>query len=196
MRLDGIRLGTTEEALRRLGLATTGGRAAVGGVVLEVAAGSGILGLDLHGVPQDAPLPLASVASAPDSTHPLGATAVDHVVVRCGDVRGAIAALGTTPRRVDDREGLVYGFVVAETALLEFVGPSEPDDRPPRPWGLALTVADLDAAVARLGDACGPPRDAIQPGRRIATVRHDRLDLRVPTVLLSPRPRRASTRGS
>lgn len=191
MRLQGIRLGTTGDALRRLGLTTDdAGRAGVGGVTLEPASGEGILGLDLRGAPADGPLPLVDVAPAagqdvPD--HPVGAIAVDHVVVLCGDVQATIAALGTTPRRVDRRDGRTYGFVVAETALLEFVGPSTADDRPAHLWGLALTVADLDAAAAHLGDACGEPKDAVQPGRRIATVRHERLDLAVPTVLLSPR---------
>lgn len=198
MRLQGIRLGTTAAALRRLGLATDDdGRVELGGVTLEPAAGAGILGLDLCGAPADGPLPLVEVAPAtpvqPASrsrrgrSHPLGAVAVDHVVVLCGDVEGTIAGLGTTPRRVDRRDGTTYGFVVAETALLEFVGPSTADDRRPRLWGLALTVADLDAAAAHLGDACGEPREAVQPGRRIATVGHDQLGLGVPTVLLSPR---------
>ena len=31
--------------------------------------------------------------------------------------------------------------------------------------------ADLDALATRLGDDLGAPRDAVQPGRRIATVR-------------------------
>ena len=77
--------------------------------------------------------------------------------------------------------------MVVETSLLEVAGPAVADARPARPWGLALTVADLDAAVALLGDACGPPRDAVQPGRHIATVDHEALGLGVPTVLLSPR---------
>lgn len=188
MRLDGIRLGTTSDALERLGLAVDEGRAAVGGVTLEVAAGEGILGLDLDGAPSDGPLPVVEVAMVADGVHPLGATAVDHVVVLCGDVEATIAALGASPRRLDHRDGRTYGFVVASTALLEFVGPAEADERPARLWGLALTVADLDAAVGLLGDAVSAPKAAFQPGRRIATVRHDELGLAVPTVLLSPRP--------
>lgn len=187
MRLDGIRLGTTRDALSRLGLETTDAGAHVGGVTLELAQGSGILGLDLDGAPADTTLPLVDVTELPPSSHPLGATAVDHVVVLCGDVRAAIASLGTSPRRLDERDGRLYGFVVAETALLEFVGPIEADDRPPRPWGLAFTVSDLDAAADLLGEGCSRPKDAVQPGRRIATVRHEQLDLGVPTVLLSPR---------
>lgn len=191
MRLEGIRLGTTPEALRRLGLDVPDDRCRVGEVTLATAPGAGILGLDLTGAPADGPLPLVEVAPGPASDHhdhPVGASAVDHVVVLCGDVRATIAALGTEPQRLDERDGRQYGFVVAETALLEFVGPAAVNDRPARLWGLALTVADLDEAVARLAGACGAPKDAVQPGRRIATVRHEQLGLSVPTVLLSPRP--------
>lgn len=187
MRLQGIRLGTTPAALTALGLTVDGDRAGVGGVTLEAAPGEGLLGLDLDGAAAEPPLPLVDIAPVEDGTHPLGATAVDHVVVLAGDVRGAIHDLGAEPRRIEERDGRVYGFVVAETALLEFVGPAATDPRPPRLWGLALTVRDLDAAAALLGDACGAPKDAVQPGRRIATVRHDAIGLGVPTVLLSPR---------
>lgn len=190
MRLTGVRLGTTPAALERLGLDVAGDRAGVGGVTLEAAgdeAGEGILGLDLEGAAGGGPLPLVDVEQVEDGVHPLGATAVDHVVVLAGDVEAAVHDLGATARRSELRDGRRYAFVVAGTALLEFVGPATPDDRPARCWGLALTVADLDAAVALLGDACGAPKDAVQPGRRIATVRHDQLGLGVPTVLLSPR---------
>lgn len=187
MRLTGIRLGTTGAALERLGLAVTDDRCRVGEVTLAAAPGEGILGLDLTDAPVDGPLPVVEVAPASPVDHPLGASAVDHVVVLCGDVRATIAALGTEPQRFDERDGRQYGFVVVETALLEFVGPATPDDRPAHLWGLALTVADLDGAVARLGDACSAAKDAVQPGRCIATVRHEQLGLSVPTVLLSPR---------
>ena len=62
--------------------------------------------------------------------------------------------------------------------ILELV--QEPDEvvaskggpqRPVRFWGLALLVEDLDATVARLAPHAGEPRAAVQPGRRIATVR-------------------------
>lgn len=192
MRLTGIRLGTTPAALRGLGLALDGTAAAVGGVTLAAGPGEGLVGLDLVGAPADGPLPLVDVPPATARDHPSGATAVDHVVVVTGDVDRTIAALGTTPRRRDERGGRVYGFVVVGTAVLEVVGPVAPTGRPATLWGIALTVADLEAAVALLGDACGPSREAVQPGRRIATVDHTALGLGVPTVLLSPRPRHAT----
>jgi hypothetical protein len=50
-------------------------------------------------------------------------------------------------------------------------------------------VTDLDAAAARLGDGLGTPRDAVQPGRRIATAR-GAAGLGVPLALMTPRPDR------
>ena len=40
-------------------------------------------------------------------------------------------------------------------------------------WALVAVVGDLDAAAERLGPRLGAARDAVQPGRRIATVRRD-----------------------
>jgi hypothetical protein len=47
-----------------------------------------------------------------------------------------------------------------------------------------LTVADLDAAIDRADGLIGAARDAVQPGRRIATVRSS-AGLGVPVALLS-----------
>lgn len=191
MRLTGIALGEEPQVLEALGLAVEEDRATVGGVTLQAVGhgdGRGLLGLDLDGA-EAGPLPTAVVPDGgrAGDDHPLGARAVDHVVVLCGDVAGTLADMGVEARRVEEREDRTYAYVLADTALLELVGPSEPDDRPPRLWGLALTVADVDAAAVVLGEACGQVRSAIQPGRRIATVRHERLGMAVPTVLLSPR---------
>ena len=41
---------------------------------------------------------------------------------------------------------------------------------PARLWGISFLVDELDTPAAVLGDALGEPRDAVQPGRRIATV--------------------------
>jgi hypothetical protein len=50
-------------------------------------------------------------------------------------------------------------------------------------WGLVFVVADLDAAAARLGDRLGTPRDAVQWGQRIATVRRE-AGLGLPVALI------------
>jgi hypothetical protein len=57
-------------------------------------------------------------------------------------------------------------------------------DHPARLWGLALAVEDLDRAVEGLGENVGSIRPAVQPGRRIATVRRA-AGLAVPVALIS-----------
>jgi hypothetical protein len=55
--------------------------------------------------------------------------------------------------------------------ILEVVGPPQPtEDGPARFFGLAWTVADLDATAAYLGDRLHPAKEAVQKGRRIATL--------------------------
>jgi hypothetical protein len=70
--------------------------------------------------------------------------------------------------------------------ILEVVErPDIASDEPARLWGLVFVVNDLDAAVERLGpDVIGAPRDAVQPGRRIATLRSG-AGLGVPLALMS-----------
>src|SRR6185503_11027979 len=43
-------------------------------------------------------------------------------------------------------------------------------DGPARLWGIAFRVEDLDAPAAALAESLSEPRDAVQPGRRIASV--------------------------
>ncbi len=56
-------------------------------------------------------------------------------------------------------------------------------------WGLAFLAPDLDATVASLGEHASEVRDAVQPGRRIATLRRS-AGLALPVALISPRPPR------
>jgi hypothetical protein len=72
--------------------------------------------------------------------------------------------------------------------IVEMIGPDEApadDDRPAHFYGLAFTVADLDAVARLLGNGLGRIKDAVQPGRRIATLRHERYDLSVPIALMT-----------
>ncbi len=61
-----------------------------------------------------------------------------------------------------------------------------PDGRndPARFWGLAVLVEDLDRTVQLLGSHASPIRPAVQPGRRIATLRRS-AGLTVPMALMS-----------
>ena len=52
-------------------------------------------------------------------------------------------------------------------------------------WGLVVVVPDVDG----LGELVGTPRDAVQPGRRIAPVRRT-AGLSVQLAFMTPRPQR------
>jgi hypothetical protein len=113
-----------------------------------------------------------------------GELAVDHVVALTDDfarTRDKLVAAGFDHRR--DREagdGRSQAFFVLGSCLLELVGPTDVDS--PRLWGLTLVTEDLDAAAPHTGAI----KDAVQPGRRIATVRRD-AGLSVPVALMTPR---------
>lgn len=135
----------------------------------------------------------------PAAAHPIGRIGVDHVVLRSPDLdrtTSAFEGLGIACRRVrdvgSDEKPFQQRFFRVGPVILELVGdPSSSSEGPASIWGLALTVDDLDTAVARLGPACGRAKDAVQPGRRIATVRTTDLGISLPVALMSPDPRRS-----
>jgi hypothetical protein len=55
--------------------------------------------------------------------------------------------------------------------ILELVGPQEAGPGPASLWGLTFAVDDLEATAEFLGDRVGRVKDAVQPGRRITTLR-------------------------
>ena len=59
-------------------------------------------------------------------------------------------------------------------------------DAPARFWGITAVVSDIDAAAVVLGERLGRIKDAVQPGRRIATVRSEASG-GVPLALITPR---------
>jgi hypothetical protein len=147
----------------------------------------------------DAAEPTADVPAV----HENGVVQIDHVVVVTPDLDRTTEALervGIVARRTREvpvrpgEPGRVQRFFRLGEVILELVGPAEPaGDRPAAFWGLAYTVADLDATVRRLGDAVGRARDAVQPGRRIASLR--RGVLAVPTAFMSRDPGRGPDGG-
>jgi hypothetical protein len=125
--------------------------------------------------------------------HDNGVVAFDHLVVASPDLDRTLAsvtALGLELRRTRDigspeRPRRQLFFWIGEP-ILELVGPAEAQgDGPSRVFGVACTVDDLDATAASLGDACGRVKDAVQPGRRIATLRHEPLGMSVPVAFMS-----------
>jgi len=123
-------------------------------------------------------------AVEPAGPHPNGAVRVDHVVMLSPDLDRTVEELesgGFDLRR--RREGETPGgstrqaFFRAGEPILEVVQAPEgtsvarDPDGPARLWGLAFLVEDLERTARELGELLGSPRDAVQPGRRIATLR-------------------------
>ena len=192
--LDELVLGDAPEEWKALGFRVEAGVAAVGGVRLRLTGtGGGIAAWSLRGLGSDADLdglPTAvSEAAPPDPVgHPIGAVAVDHVVALTPDFDRTAAKLGAAGLDYrstrDAGNGFRQAFFVLGPCLLELGGPAELEQ--PSFWGLTLVVEDLDAAAGLLGERLGRVKDAVQPGRRIATVRRE-AGLGVPVALMTPR---------
>jgi hypothetical protein len=100
--------------------------------------------------------------------------------------RAALEGRGFEVRRTVEMGDRRYTFFRVGEAILELVGPAAADgDQPARLFGLAFTVVDLDATAAHLGPLLGTIKDAVQPGRRIATLRRE-AGLSVPVAFMSP----------
>jgi hypothetical protein len=172
-----------------LGFAVADGRCVVDGVVHVLTGadtGRGIRewALDGVGIPADGCIDgLVTHGAVRDglaggSAHPNGVTTIDHVVVATPDIErtvGALGAAGLTVRRWRDSEtygtGMRQAFFKLGTVILEVVGPpSAMGGGPAGFFGLAFTVADLDATAAFFGARLNPAKAAVQPGRRIATL--------------------------
>lgn len=131
--------------------------------------------------------------------HPNGTLAIDHVVLVTPDLdrtTAAIESLGVEARRTRQAgAGRLQRFFRLGEVILEVVGPAEPSGRrPARLWGLAFTVADLDATARHIGERIGPPKPAVQAGRRIATLRAGD-QVSVPVAFMSPEPDRRGPRS-
>src|SRR5947209_611774 len=166
------------ERWEALGFSVSDGLVVLGGGTLRLGAdGRGITAWGIEGVRageiDGLATEAASPAPQPDAvTHPNGATSLDHVVITTPDfdrTRKALEAAGMPLSRVDG----TMGFKRIGPAILELVQGSDPahPDGPARFWGLVVVVRDLDALAVRLGEHLKPIKNAVQPGRRIATLR-------------------------
>jgi hypothetical protein len=166
-----IVLGDPPDAWERLGFTVVDGTVHLGAEQLALTGrGGGILELRAPGVSADEPdgLPLRDATLNQGSDpylrvvrHPNGASVVDHVVVLTGSLSRTVGALedaGLDLRR--ELPGMA--FLRLGSYIVEVV---ERDGGPARFWGLAIVVPDPGAVPG-----AGPVRDAVQPGRRIATV--------------------------
>ena len=192
-------LGASPSAWAALGFTVRGGRCRIGDVELVLAEGGpGVRGWCLAGegsagVVDGLPTRwTGEAATGPGPPHPNGVVRLDHVVVVTDALERTTAALATGAglevRRIREPGGGVrqaFLWLGDRQLLLEVV---ETPDAPPgraRFWGLTLVTEDLDAAAERLGPALSPPRAAVQPGRRIATVRRE-AGLGVRLALMTP----------
>jgi hypothetical protein len=106
----------------------------------------------------------------------IGCLGVDHVVLRTNDLdetSAEVARLTGAPRkRVRDAgNGVTQGFHRVGSVVVEVVAGGAQVEKTAL-WGFVVNVADLDAVCNHVGpDVVGQPKNAVQPGRRIATAR-------------------------
>ena len=116
---------------------------------------------------------------------------LDHIVVMTDSLERTSAAVeavtGHECRRIRETSTVRQGFhrVGPGGVIIEIV--ERADVAAAHLWGFVVTVPDLDAVVAGAGGLIGAPRDAVQPGRRIATVR-SAAGLATAVAVMSPDP--------
>lgn len=210
--IDELVVADQPEAWQAAGFAVgDDGRCRIGSVAVRLVGGEqgqegrGVVGWSLRGVAGDRTevdgVP-TTPSTAPPLTgeaprHPNGTTHVDHVVLLSPDLArttAALADLGLEVRR--ERDGELGGALVRQVfyrlgeVILELVGaPDVAGEGPARIWGITHTVADIDATAALLGERTSPVKDAVQPGRRITTLRTRELGMSVRTAFISPHVR-------
>lgn len=194
--LTEIRLAADPEAWGAAGFDV---RAPVGGVSLVFVAGDGGIvdwGLTegrsagIDGLPTRLGVKIADL----EGSHPNHVSGIDHVVVLTPQLERtaeALDAAGIELRRIREGEtgaGEVrrQAFFRLGSPILEVVEAHELNsEEPARFWGITFVTADIDAAAELLGDKLGRIKDAVQPGRRIATVRRE-AGLGLPVALITP----------
>ena len=207
--LDELTVADAPEAWAELGFAVDGDVCLVGGVRIRLAgsaSGRGIAGWSLRDVESTEldGLPTARSERPPPDERPAhrnGIAALDHVVAITPALDRTVAVLrgaGLDLRRIREEPTPAgaprQAFFRLGATILEVV--QEPPeaiergggaDRPAFFWGLAFVAPDLDATVAGLGELVSEVRAAVQPGRRIATLRRA-AGLSVPVALITPVP--------
>jgi len=204
--IDELTLADDPAHWQALGFAVSDDTCQIGSVRVRFTdqdAGRGILGwslreiqsTELDGLPtriSEQPPPAQSVA------HPNGTLSIDHVVAFSPAFERSVKALqaaGLDLRRVRDEPTPAgaprQAFFRLGQEILELV--QEPEEavsqlggpgHPARFWGLAVLVQDIDRSAELLGPHVSEPRAAVQPGRRIATVKRS-AGLSVPLALMS-----------
>jgi hypothetical protein len=206
--IEKLTVGDAPESWAALGFAVDDDACVLGDVRIQFAgtdSGKGLRGWSLRDFGEDEldGLPTARSDRPPPTEapkHPNGVTAIDHVVAISSDLDRTVTALqaaGLDLRRIREEPtpagAPCQAFFRLGAVILEVVqAPDEAiertgGDRPAFFWGLAFVAPDLDATVAGLGDRVSEIRPAVQPGRRIATLRRS-AGLSVPVALITPQP--------
>jgi hypothetical protein len=204
--VDELAVADAPSAWAALGFAVDGDACIVGHLRIRLAgtdAGRGLNGWSLRDVETTELDGLATTLSdrrppGEPPPHPNGIVALDHVVAISPALDRTVAALeaaGLDLRRLRDEPTPAGAprqafFRLGETILEVVQEPAEATeraggDRPAFFWGLAFICSDLDLTVGGLGDRVGEVRPAVQPGRRIATLRRS-AGLTVPVALMTP----------
>lgn len=211
--IDELAVADAPAAWSALGFGVEGDVCVIGGVRIRLAGtgtGKGLTGWSLREVKttelDGLPTSRSDREPPPDApAHPNGVTGLDHVVAITPALERTVAALqaaGLDLRRIREEPTPAgaprQAFFRLGATILEVV--QEPEEaiergggaeRPAFFWGLALTAPDLPATVAGLGDLVSEDRPAVQPGRRIATLRRS-AGLALPIALITP-PRRTAS---
>ena len=213
--LDQLTVADTPEAWRDCGFEVAGEECIVGDVRIRFAPREGERGIvgwslrrlgstDLDGLPTNRSESRTHLSphtgdKCVQVTHPNGVTGLDHVVAISPDLDRTVAALeaaGFDLRRIREEPTPAgaprQAFFRLGAPILEVVQePAEATarsggDRPAFFWGLAFVAPDLERTVASLGeDRVSEARPAVQPGRRIATLRRA-AGLSLPVALMTP----------
>ena len=195
--IDEIRVGDSPDAWRAAGFNLDGDVCAVDGVRIRLTgSGTGVTDWTLRGIPDSVVdvdgVPAANSTAEPieEVTHANGVTRVDHVVLMTPDLPrtiSAVEALGLDLRRERDAGPFRQAFFKLGDVILEVVGPQEPGEGATHIWGLTFCVDDLDATATFFGERVGRVKDAVQPGRRITTLRGREIGISPAIAFMSER---------
>jgi catechol 2,3-dioxygenase-like lactoylglutathione lyase family enzyme len=214
--IDELHVGDSPDAWRSAGFDVgDDGCCCVGSVHIRLGGGgTGITGWTLRDVP-DGLTDIDGVVSRPASpdggtsrdenfsasrgtqppsqpgSHPNGVDRIDHLVFMTPDLprtTAAVVALGLEVRRERDAGAFQQVFFRLGEVILELVGPVEGGPGPASLWGITFAVDDLDATAEYLGERVGRVKDAVQPGRRITTLRGKEIGISPAIAFMSEQP--------